>query len=401
MRKGFTIIEVLIATAIASLISVALFSALLQTMHYQRTTDTLVDVHTRAAIFQNQFEQDLMGFFVPAEAYELVSTKTTGAVSKEKSEQIDKVFYATANKDQFGILSFITDHAMQVYWGETIGAPKPLVARVLYKATPVKDAKDVFTITRQESRDLDFGHFDVDKEKSKIRAYDIVNDVKSMKVTYLARVYKAEDKKGASIDSARTGNEAKNLKKPDSSSARPEALEGQVKKVPSWTYKEFHEWDWSPKKTKSKDKSKDEKSKEIKAESKEKVSRVPFYIKIDLVLWDAQHTREVPFTFVFARKPFETVELENDTSPFEQKQAQMPSIKPVLDILNLPGLGGVGAGKPAATPQVVGQNVPKMNVDGVQKISVPNLKELQEKNVIAGKSGSGINPALAKLIPKT
>lgn len=358
--RGFTLLEVMIATAIASTISVVLFVALRQTMGYQERVDTLVDTYTRATLIQNQLERDFMGFFVPNEAYELVSSKTgTQSGGKEKAEQIDRIFYGTKGKEQFGMLSFITTNAMQVYWGKTMGAPKPLVARVVYRLNKIKDSsvrpealdgqnknQDSYVLTRQESRNLDFAPFEGAPEKQKVRAYEIVDGVKSMKVTYLARVYTAEEKKGSSA-SPRTEGGAESVRPERAKEERTDS-----KTLPTWTYKEFSEWDWSPKKAKPKDAKSGEKKTETKKEpeKKEQISRVPMYIKLNLELWNPEHTSSTPFEFVFVRKPFEMMELEKDTPPESDKPApQMPSLKPMLDMLKLP----MGAQKQAA---IVPQN---------------------------------------------
>jgi prepilin-type N-terminal cleavage/methylation domain-containing protein len=349
--KGFTLLEVMIATAIASVLSVSLFVALRQTMGFQRATDTIVDAYAKAAIIQNQMERDFMGFFVPIQAYDLASTATPapGATPKKKIEQIDRIFFAPRGKEQFQLLSFITTNAMQVYWGKTVGESKPLVARVVYRLVEQKPAEKeagepTYTLQRQESYHLDFALFEGSPEKQKIRAYDIVSDIKEMKVTYIARVYPSQD--SGQVKDGKGSDKSKDTKssseKSEPSSVRPERAKGtDEKKLPSWTYKEFSEWDWSPKKAKPAKPGEKEKTAESSDQKKgEQVSRVPFYIKVNLVLWDAAHQREMPFEFVFARKPFEAEELEKDEleKPKKSGPAQMPSLKPVFDFLKMPGV---------------------------------------------------------------
>lgn len=343
--KGYTIIEVLISTAIASFLSVALFVALRQTMAFQVVVDTNVDAYTRVAVFQDQFEKDFMGFFVPFQAYELVKSNTAQTKpAKEKAEQIDNIFYATSNKKQFDMLSYITTHAMQVYWGVTMGAPKPFVTRVVYRL--VKDSTvrpesiegqekvESFTLQRQESRDLDFASGETGQGKAKIRSYDILTNIKSMQITYLARVYK-EEEKDVSKDSSQSNKGSKQTNGDDAQKPKDK----KSKKGQTWKYREFTEWNWSPKQAKSEKKNQDEPLNRLGAnggkKEKEKVSRIPFYMKVDLILWNAEHTREIPFSFVFARKPFEMVELEKDKLE-TKKEAQLPSFKPIFDILKLP-----------------------------------------------------------------
>lgn len=345
--KGFTLLEVLIATAIASVLSVSLFVALRQTMGFQRATDTIVDAYSKAAILQNQMERDFMGFFVPIQAYDLASTATpaSGAAPKKKIEQIDRIFFAPLSKEQFQLLSFITTNAMQVYWGKTVGEPKPLVARVVYRLVlnkPENKADEPsYTLQRQESYyHLDFVAFEGPPEKRKIRAYDIVSDIKEMKVTYIARVYKNEDK-GPSQASPKPAPGKQSEGKQGAGKPKDAKGTDEKKKLPTWTYKEFSEWDWSPKKAKPAKPGEKEKTTESPDQKKEEqVSRVPFYIKVNLVLWDPGHQRTTPFEFVFARKPFEAEELEKDELEQAKKAgpAQMPSLQPVFDFLKMPGV---------------------------------------------------------------
>jgi len=344
--KGFTLLEVMIATAIASVLSVSLFVALRQTMGFQRATDTIVDAYSKAAVIQNQMERDFMGFFVPIQAYDLASTATPapGAAPKKKIEQIDRIFFAPRGKEQFQLLSFITTNAMQVYWGKTVGEPKPLVARVVYRLVEqkpeTKEEEISYTLQRQESAHLDFALFEGAPEKQKVRAYDIVTDIKEMKVTYIARLYINEDK-GPSQASPQATPGKQSEGKQGSDKSKDAKGTDDKNKLPTWTYKEFSEWDWSPKKVKAAKPGEKEKTTESPDQKKgEQVSRVPFYIKVHLVLWDAAHQRTMPFEFVFARKPFEAEELEKDEleKPKKSGPAQMPSLQPVFDFLKMPGV---------------------------------------------------------------
>jgi prepilin-type N-terminal cleavage/methylation domain-containing protein len=386
--KGFTLLEVMIATAIASVLSVSLFVALRQTMGFQRATDTIVDAYGKAAIIQNQMERDFMGFFVPIQAYDLTSTATPapGAPQKKKIEQIDRIFFAPPSKEQFQLLSFITTNAIQVYWGKTVGEPKPLVARVVYRLIEQKSAnKDEeisYTLQRQESYHLDFVAFEGPLEKQKIRAYDIVSDIKEMKVAYIARVYKNEDKASTQPTPGKAGN----VSSSGSSAASGEAqksearkgLEGQAdkrNKLPTWTYKEFSEWDWSPKKAKPAKPGEKEKTTESSDQKKgEQVSRVPFYIKVNLLLWDPAHQRTTPFEFMFARKPFEAEELEKDELEQSKKAgpAQMPSLKPVFDFLKMPGV------MPAPKAQAPQKS---LTITSQRKPGLPGMNAMQPMNV--------------------
>jgi prepilin-type N-terminal cleavage/methylation domain-containing protein len=60
IKQGFSLIELLIAIAIGSMIASVLLTALYQGGRFQKTVDTLFDSSVRIAIVTNQLEKDLM-----------------------------------------------------------------------------------------------------------------------------------------------------------------------------------------------------------------------------------------------------------------------------------------------------------------------------------------------------
>ena len=65
---GFVLIELVVATLIAGIISGVLLLALSQSSRIQASIDKAIDMSERVAIVANQLEKDLAGAFVPLQA---------------------------------------------------------------------------------------------------------------------------------------------------------------------------------------------------------------------------------------------------------------------------------------------------------------------------------------------
>src|ERR1700722_17353080 len=88
MKQGFTLIEVLIATVLASVISVILL-LMWQNMNQIRTrVDQTVNLHERVARLYAQLDRDISGAFVPVEAdMSQAGIADTSAPTPPKSDQ--------------------------------------------------------------------------------------------------------------------------------------------------------------------------------------------------------------------------------------------------------------------------------------------------------------------------
>lgn len=64
MKQGFTLIEILIATAIASIMSAMLLVSVSQMNRSYARLDAWTHLYYRAMSIQNRLERDLMGAFI-------------------------------------------------------------------------------------------------------------------------------------------------------------------------------------------------------------------------------------------------------------------------------------------------------------------------------------------------
>jgi len=243
MKKGFILIELLIATLIAGMISILLLTALQQTNKFQSVIDNNIDIYTRAIIFHHQFEKDITGAFIPIQAYK----QPVSSEKKQKELPIDHIFYSVNRDKKFDILTFITTNPLVVYWGVKIGSLKPRVARVVYQLQSEDEKKPSYILLRQEGNKLSFASY----KKSNLqapRSYQIINGIKDLSITYTVTEEQQE------ID----------------------------KKQPS--YKTVREWNW-PQKNQT---------------NKKEEPPLPQFITVNLVLWDNDYKRDKSFTFIFA-----------------------------------------------------------------------------------------------------
>jgi len=185
--RGFTLLELVLATAIASFISVMLIAMWQQMGGIQRRVEWYADVYSRAAIMMNQFERDISGSFVPMTLHPSKQTKNGNDARIEKSDK--KLFWGDHKLE---LLTCITNNPMRTYWSAKTGKPQQRIARIVYRLVPDKKHEGSFVLLRQESPELDVKQFT--RSDSKIRAYQVIDGIKSIHVTYTALIKKDENK---------------------------------------------------------------------------------------------------------------------------------------------------------------------------------------------------------------
>jgi prepilin-type N-terminal cleavage/methylation domain-containing protein len=305
MKHGFTLIEVLIATAIASILTVALFFSFNQINDSVRKTSDTVDVIDAALLVDHILFKDISGSFIPVQAIPPKEKKKqpnegkkpeakpadkdkTDATKKppqpekkeekkdeeksddEKSDEKSKVpllkdpFMSKNNAEQMSLLTCITANPMRVYWGEKTGDPKPSCVRVVYSLEEKKDRgkkQPRYQLFRQEGTKLELGLYT--KKESEIERYMIADNIVSCKLKFVvADEKKEEQEEGASIKKVQDKEPAKKNEKPE-------------KEI-----KEFNEW-------------------EIGKDKKDVRARLmlPDTVIMTLVLSNQADTRERSFSF--------------------------------------------------------------------------------------------------------
>lgn len=277
MKHGFALIELIVATLVASMVAAILLSALSQGNRFQMIIDNTIDTSVRIGVIANQLEKDLMGAFIPVQAEKKDQpqkaqeadksndakkddSKKTPAKKDEPEQKrdekeikpIEKIFYSTNKAGKLDTLTFITNNPLVVFVGKDVGVVKPKVVRVQYSLRPEVGNKDSYALFRQESMELD-----LEKYKD-VRAYEVIGGIKDCKITFTARIEKKDDKK---------------------------AEQGKEKPKIQYEYKTLSEWvSEQPKKDAEKEKA--------------EFPRIPYNVEIKIALWDMQEKRDKEFTIV-------------------------------------------------------------------------------------------------------
>lgn len=316
-KPGFTLVEVLLASAIAVILTGLLFMVVRQLNSSIPIIDRRADVYEKAAILNAQLERDFSGIIAPNEFYARQKTKAQdkqessaeqktlrqaqddrGEEKKKKESQeeslsqeapkkpLEKLFYSMNKDGMLDQISFITVNPLQVYWGKTASA-KPRIARVVYSVQEEKNsrknAKRSYRLVRQESPLLDWDQF---KSDASIAEYTVADNIKSITVEFSAITVPQENTQGQSAD------EQKASKK-------------EIEKKKDWTEKVQEQTD-----------------------AAKKLPLAPQLAQFDVVFWDQNQQRSIPFSFAIPI-PAQLEEKRSEGPALLQKLRTLVGQKPV------------------------------------------------------------------------
>ncbi|GMU18936.1 MAG: hypothetical protein AMXMBFR12_01280 [Candidatus Babeliales bacterium] len=283
--KGFSLIELLVATMIASILGTLLFSAFYQINKFVPAIDNRTNIIEKAALVNAQLEKDFAGIIVPNEFYDRSSlrqeasdsakaTTDRSADKDEKAKQekeaqpkadkkkpLEKIFYSVNKSGMLDKLSFLTTSSLQVYWGPKSGSAKPRIVRVMYslKENPAsKEGKKSYSLIRKESPKLEFEEIDKSLE------YVLADNIRSLTMDYTAVMIEPEKK------------QSPNQAQKTTQSARPE-LE----------IKQLSEWQENVSQGEAKD------------QNQKQMPLTPQVISMDISFWDVAKRRSYPFVFTY------------------------------------------------------------------------------------------------------
>lgn len=284
-QNGYVILEVLISTVIAAVLSTGLMTTIMQITDVQTVVDSVTSIYGRATIFQSQLEKDLMGAFVPAQ-YDLIQTKT--GAQKDKVKPVDKIFWGES-KGKGGRLdyfTFITTNPLEIFFGVKDVKLKPRVARVVYRLMPDSRQKNSYVLWRQEGySDLHFDRFKQDAQ-GEMRSYPMIDGIQELSVKFIL------------IEEKETG--------------KGEKKEGEKRKV-SYIYKRLPSWKDVEKKQEK------EKKKEGSGPEMRPYPKLPQQVEFTLSLWDASYKKHRTFSFVI---PIQSRVGEYEKPPQNEKEGE-------------------------------------------------------------------------------
>jgi len=197
MKKGFTLIEVVIAIMLASLISLSLFRLLNQTRRAVTRITNVIDVDMPLIGFASQLEKDVTGMFAPQSSIEAFAKKDKEKTREEEkkkvpfyadkekepeplpSKPIEHVFELDAKKGTF-FWSFITTGGIQVLDSEGNITPVPFVRRVAYLLEKDPQRPDLYRMMyRFSGTDLELASFKSAKFKP---SYELMGSIKQLSI---------------------------------------------------------------------------------------------------------------------------------------------------------------------------------------------------------------------------
>lgn len=214
-RAGFTLIEVLIATALSSLLAASLFYSYAQINKIVVYMTDYVDMFSTVILVDQVFSKDVAGAFFPVQALPTKPKKKAESTPKDTRQKSEKEasppaevqeqkpllkdpFISQNRNNNMSLYSFITNNPKRIFWGAKTGEPKPNVARVVYTLEEDKSAtkqQSTFILYRQEGTELNIDMYT--SKDSKIERYKIADNIKECKLTFQVQAEPGKDKKEA------------------------------------------------------------------------------------------------------------------------------------------------------------------------------------------------------------
>lgn len=170
-NSGFTLVELLIAITLSSILLTALYQIFRQTQKSVSTAQTAVDITRTITAWYELMLRDCAAVFIPR-------------VVGEK--QIDKLFSLTQDGKLLKQFTFLTTHHLPVF-----GERTPDYVRVWYRLEEMEKASGLYVLKRQESASVK------DFESGKVRAYDIISRIKECEITCFVQKPEEKEKKEA------------------------------------------------------------------------------------------------------------------------------------------------------------------------------------------------------------
>ncbi len=361
MKTGFSLIEVIIAAAIASMLSAVLFLSWSQIKRIVVRADNRTSIYDRMMLVRKQFEHDFSGMCVPvSRPYLKPESKeeekkpslqaslepAAGDAKKDKKEKpkpVERVFYAQKKGDMFESLTCLTNNPLQVYWSEKAGEARPRIARIQYRLEqePKTEKKPSYTLYRQEFYTLDVEPFQ--KGNDTVRSYVLISGIKDLKMTYWQEWQVQKEAKES--DTMNIGDKA-NAKEGDKKNDEPVK---EIKKVTTWDLDK----EPAPKNT--------------------FIRPIPTMIVIELVLWDLERKKTRSFNIMIPIP----IEIEN---PKKEKKKASPAAPAAPAQPALPALPGLPLKMgPQQTVTTTAAPQPKSIISNLHMVPVP-------QNVVAAPS---------------
>lgn len=201
IQQGFSLLEVLIATAVAAVLSVIVSGALWQAQRVSARAERRMDLQSEMFIASRQLARDISGACVPLQYFtrlEQQKKKVTPETTAQPSAALASPQQKTARKEipslsnifvikfeqQMPTISLITNNPLTVFVSESVGTIKPKLIRVRYTFQPSQERSPqgvpLYKLLREE--------FPLDQEQG--RAYVLADRISSVAIA--AIVFESE-----------------------------------------------------------------------------------------------------------------------------------------------------------------------------------------------------------------
>ena len=308
MTRGFSLIEVMLALVIGSILSGIMFMCLSQSQRVAASIENITNIQMRALIARRQLVRDISGAFIPTHILEPKKEQKKESGSKPKTadakkeepkikneqkdehgekdqklkERLDKAFDGTADNTQFKQLLLITNNPLEIYWSNKAGRPKFRAEKVTYT---LEKEKKTGTLSYRLMRTTTYPKGG--KEKEAMQTYELVHGIKKMTVQYIAVIEEQEEEKDEKKSDANT-SKAPNVQAPTEKASTKK----EVKTFTDWAVQSMNEDD-------------------VRLQKK-----LPDFITIVLDLWNTTKTKAETFTFTV---PIAWQEIKHKPKPKQQQ----------------------------------------------------------------------------------
>lgn len=266
MKKGFTMLEVMLGLAVGSLLTGMLVQSLWQLSKTLSKVNVISSADMRAITLQNLLEKEFSGAFIPDlipfEKEDNLKKKPDSEKKEEKSINPPKGFYSKNDGDNLVFLTFITNNPLSVY-----NIIKPRVARIVYELVQDKNMPGSFVLYRYESANI----MQVEKRADQEKGFVVIDGIKSIESTYLA-----EEK----VSQGKSSDKPKDSKSTQKQSQEDEQQDKKLVTLKEWDSEQY--------------------SKEKQEEKEKKMPFVPDFIKMKVTLFSDNGGSEKEFEWIFA-----------------------------------------------------------------------------------------------------
>lgn len=271
MKPGVSLIELVVAVLIASMMAISLFQLITQTRRAVARISSVIEVDQHFIGFYNQIEKDVMGMFAPESSIQAYQEKDAKA-SKEKAQgvqgeqgaqrgqqpslgqqgknaakkevsnagagrrSLENIFYLDAQQDRF-FWSFITTGAIQMLESDGTFQLLPSMRRVAYLLE--KDPQRLSTYRLMYRFATDSLDVSAIKAADFYPSYELVSGITNFEIELT--VFESEKKEKEAPKGKDSANAKPQSPKSERAGQKPSQVEGGAKKPQPAALKEWDE----------------------------------------------------------------------------------------------------------------------------------------------------------------